>query len=105
GFVVGGGYRANGFRDRPDGDRGARSRHDGRTVEGRGGSRRTIRAGTPVSSPDQTWQRCGRGPLENTMTQGDAGNAVLEPKMMYGGAFHAAIGGEVFSSTNPANSS
>jgi succinate-semialdehyde dehydrogenase/glutarate-semialdehyde dehydrogenase len=39
------------------------------------------------------------------MTQGDAGNTVLEPKMMYGGAFHAAIGGEVFSSTNPANSS
>ncbi len=39
------------------------------------------------------------------MTQTGANDSVAEPLMMYAGAFHPAIGGETFTSTNPADGS
>jgi succinate-semialdehyde dehydrogenase/glutarate-semialdehyde dehydrogenase len=39
------------------------------------------------------------------VTQTNAGQTVPEPLMMYAGAFHPAIGGETFASTNPVDAS
>lgn len=39
------------------------------------------------------------------MTQSLSEQTVLRPLMMYGGAFHPAVGGEVFESANPVDSS
>jgi len=39
------------------------------------------------------------------MSQNGSNGSVAEPLMMYGGAFHPAIGGETFVSTNPADGS